>query len=162
VITLSPRLTALARPPWDFLCSTGALIAVAAALILGRLSYLDNALLEDYFLAFSFALLVYVILHQRQVRAPGWYSRTARLLSSMSYTLYLGHLPALVCLAACLGVTSRWQPDPLHLVAASGISAVVFVYALVLFCLCEARTDALRSWIHAKVLPGVRSAQART
>jgi peptidoglycan/LPS O-acetylase OafA/YrhL len=119
-------------------------IGFVGSLVLARINYFTNGLLSDYCVGTSFAILVYVILHQGRGSRNRWYSFCATHLAGMSYTLYLAHLPLLVFLAALFNLSGRWQPDVVYLAILGGICIVVFLYSFVLSQLTEANTVQIR------------------
>jgi len=104
----------------------------------------------DLVLGVTTAFLVYAILASSGPGVPSsrgyrFYTRCAKYLSEMSYTLYVVHLP-LLCLvsAGLVTVESRWRPTAGNLGKNALLVAGVFVAARVVWALTEAHHLRLR------------------
>lgn len=106
---------------------------------------------SDLILGAIFSVLMYFSLHD-SLSVSDFYRKTAKFSASVSYTLYLTHMPVLVFLAAWLG--KRWYPSLQHLSDAVGILCIPIVYAIGIWFLFERRTDTLRR--KAEALVGLR------
>jgi peptidoglycan/LPS O-acetylase OafA/YrhL len=107
----------------------------------------------DSVVGLSFALWLYsMILGSRDdVSSP--YAVLAKKLSGFSYSLYLTHFPALLLLRGLLDSKGSWQPDPRHLLYASGIALSMLIYAYVVAEFTEARTASVRSRLRQLRMP---------
>jgi len=73
---------------------------------------LGNSLwLTDLVTGGLFATWLYALLHDRHATSQNAYGRLARLLASISYTLYVVHLPLLVFLRAWFVPGAPWTPN---------------------------------------------------
>lgn len=96
---------------------------------------------SDLILGVIFSGMMYFSLHDLlSVSEP--YRKTAKFIASVSYTLYLTHMPMLVFLEAWKG--KRWDPNLLHISFATGILLIPIVYAIGIWMLFERHTDSLR------------------
>lgn len=116
-------------------------LAIAVALALARSASPTAA---DFIVGVASCVLVYALALRAAPARAGRCSAIARLLASMSYTLYLVHLPMLVFLAGWFVPPARWQPDAPHLAGAASIAIAVLLYARIVANLTEARTAAVR------------------
>jgi peptidoglycan/LPS O-acetylase OafA/YrhL len=146
-LSVLPQLKPLTRPLGRSLGAAAATAGFLLCLAWSRAGLFSNDLLADYCIGISFALLMYVILHQTRPSRNGWYHSCAARLAGMSYTLYLAHLPALAFACAVLNRPARWQPDARHLILLGAVCGVVFLYSLVLFSVTESRTDKVRQLV---------------
>jgi peptidoglycan/LPS O-acetylase OafA/YrhL len=98
--------------------------------------------------ALSFSVLLYVVLHSTGPAKAGIYKAVAGLVSRMSYSLYLVHLPLAVLLCAC--IDSPWQPwekSLPHLTVFLLLNAVLVAFAYLFYRAFEANTDIIRQAI---------------
>jgi peptidoglycan/LPS O-acetylase OafA/YrhL len=105
----------------------------------------------DLTVAMPSAILVWAL--RALPPSRGLWSRGAGHLADSSYTLYLAHAPALVCLGAWATNGVRWQTDPRHLALGALLTLAVFGYTQVVWWLAEARTDATRTWLAQRLFP---------
>jgi len=109
----------------------------------------------DVWLGVACSLLVYTCLLERRRSSGGLYARASHGLSSISYTLYLVHLPALVFInAAVLGQWHPWPKDVAHLAGFVGVVAGIFAYGCVMYLLFERHTDQIRRALDASRTAG--------
>ena len=129
----------------------------ALSLAAPRFKLLPSGLLSDFSVALTFFALLYFVLHFKH-KAPGAaYTKAARALSNISYSLYLIHVPVLIFLNAfLLGQRARWQPTPQHLAEGILLAACVILYTYAIWSVTEARTG----WVRAKILTLVPRRQA--
>ena len=125
-------------------------IVVALALI-GR--HLD-ILLTDYLVTIATAALLWILVSATSVAPATWMVRAIRFLARGSFSLYIAHMPILAFAAAYLVGSSRWQPTPFHILAASTVLAFTLIYAFVIAYFTEFRTDRVREWIELN-LPSI-------
>lgn len=97
----------------------------------------------DAIVALGFASWVYVIVGAPERHMSPAYARTARLLASFSYTLYLTHFPIVFFLRARMH-GAVWQPTFVHLVYAALICALAVLIAYGLAQMTEAKTELVR------------------
>jgi peptidoglycan/LPS O-acetylase OafA/YrhL len=107
----------------------------------------------DFVTASSFAGLLYLILQNRTASAQGVYSRIAKELAGMSYTLYVVHMSVLVFLRAVLLPGAPWFPDAFHMAAAALLGLMVLAYAAAVARLTEKHTDAVRALVWQRLRP---------
>lgn len=147
-------------PPWRALGRAAAVRAIAvggsglvafAAASVSRTRLIGSGYGPDLLLAAAFALFLYVLVSALAPSANRRYVQVAGGLAGCSYTLYLVHTPVLVFGHAALTGGARWQPDAAHLLAASAVFLGVFAYAYGISRLTEARTEAVRGWLAARL-----------
>jgi peptidoglycan/LPS O-acetylase OafA/YrhL len=109
-----------------------------------RTHRLFSDLVTDYIVGFCFAFWLYTLLLESREGASDAYTYGAKKLAGFSYTLYLTHFPALLLLRGLLNPHGDWQPDPLHLVYALGITLLILTYAYAIAEITEARTASVR------------------
>jgi peptidoglycan/LPS O-acetylase OafA/YrhL len=75
------------------------------------------------------------------------------LLSSVSYSLYLLHMPLLVFIASLVFENSslRWTPDPKHFAIALSLGLLVFGYSIFIWFFTENKTARIRSWVSSRL-----------
>jgi peptidoglycan/LPS O-acetylase OafA/YrhL len=147
VVRFLPPITWL-RSRWAG--SIAAVLAGGAALVTLAASRVWPASRAwDYLIGMTFAIWLYVVLHDERKCARGWYARSADTLAGCSYTLYVVHLPILVCMYALLLGSGRWLPTPAALAAMVLICLSVFVFAVLLAGITERRTKEVRAWIRS-------------
>ena len=81
----------------------------------------------------------------RQEAPPTLYRKTSHFLASMSYTLYLCHLPLLLFLVSMIHADRRWQPDRAGLPLLAAVA--VFLYSVLLYFCFERNTGVLRGFL---------------
>lgn len=97
----------------------------------------------DAIVALGFASWVYVIVGAPERHISPAYAKTARLLASFSYTLYLTHFPIVFFLRARMH-SAVWQPTFTHFVYAALICALAVLIAYGFAQMTEARTELVR------------------
>jgi peptidoglycan/LPS O-acetylase OafA/YrhL len=103
---------------------------------------------DEALISIIFAALLYTLKHKTELARPNAYSRSAGLLSRISYTLYLFHLPLAVFLCACLNHPWHVYPTTLtNIVGLAAFTAVLIAFSYLFYLLFEARTDAVRDFI---------------
>lgn len=108
---------------------------------------------------FSFAALLYVILHAwNQPAQPVAGEKPFAFhtfMAGFSYTLYLTHYPLVNLIRVWLGdgKWGVWNPDAYHLALALLISAAIMAYAWLVSRMTEAHTSAVRNWIARLLTP---------
>jgi peptidoglycan/LPS O-acetylase OafA/YrhL len=144
---LLPRSAIVSRRPWLF----GSMAALGfACVLIASHSVLSGTplLVRDYLLGVSFAALVYAVLHDRRSCASGVRRKSATLLASQSYTLYVVHVPFLVFCRAWLGSENgQWVPRPATLLLAAVLTLASLAYAFGVSRVTEAHTDRCRAWL---------------
>lgn len=125
----------------------------AAALLAPRFKLMPNGLLSDFCVAVTFSALLFFILSAQS--APGaLYTKAARALSNISYSLYLIHVPVLIFLnALIIRQGGRWQPTAGHILLGACVVALVFSYTYGIWYLTEAQTSQVRRKVRAWVAP---------
>jgi peptidoglycan/LPS O-acetylase OafA/YrhL len=103
-----------------------------------------SVVVTDFVIALSFAVVLYVMLHNQSPGGRGAYPHLARFLAGCSYTLYVVHMPLLVFLRATLVEDVPWSPDPIHILIATVIAIGCVLFAHVVARFTEARTDYVR------------------
>jgi peptidoglycan/LPS O-acetylase OafA/YrhL len=104
-------------------------------------------LVGDYVIGISFAILLYILLHDQTPQRKGVYGWCTEHLAGISFTLYVVHMPLLVFLRAALVPGRPWSPDMLHIGFAGGLTILMLAYAWLIAQVTEARTDVVRRWV---------------
>jgi peptidoglycan/LPS O-acetylase OafA/YrhL len=147
--------TLLAILPVRITSSRTALVASAIYIpvFFGMNRYLPlSPLALDYLLTvFTFAFL-WILIGLRKESQQSLAVTFSRDLSRLSFTLYVGHVPLCMLLAALLLGDHRWTATPLHLVYWMGVVAVLLFAAYGTAWLTEFRTDTFRRWIERTLL----------
>ena len=140
---LLPRLRMMA-----YRSSVG-IAAIPLMIVLGLITIgkLPNGYLANYCVAFSFSLFMLAILHRSSPRSQGLYPRSAAILANCSYTLYLTHLPILICLRSFWTYERPWLPDLTHWGMVCLVCLGCLVFAFLLALLTEAKTDRVRRFL---------------
>ncbi len=121
-------------------------------LLAPRFKLMPNGMGSDFLLAITFAAFLLWLLHAKY-SAPGTaYTKAARALSGISYSLYLLHVPFLFFLnALVIRQNSRWQPSGLHLGEGALVAGAVFLYTYGIWYLTEARTAQVRAAVVSRL-----------
>jgi len=119
-----------------------------AFLLAPRFGLMPYGVWDDFPVAIAFAAFLLFLLNARYP-APGvFYTKAARALSNVSYSLYLLHFPMLVFLnALIIRQGRRWQPTFFHFGQGLLVAAIVFLYTYGIWYLTEARTGQVRAKI---------------
>jgi peptidoglycan/LPS O-acetylase OafA/YrhL len=146
--------TVLALVPVAKLGNRARLVALVVYLPLffwiGRARHLPNYF-GDYLLAAATFAFLWIMLSARSAFEPSLGERVSRGLSRFSFTLYVGHTPLCVLLAALLIGDARWVPTTLHLLTAAGALLVLLGYAYGVAHLTEFQTDRVRRWLEPRL-----------
>lgn len=117
-------------------------------LLAPRFKLMPPGILDDFLVAAAFAAFLLWLLNANYAAPGTLYTRAARALSNISYSLYLIHVPVLVFLnALIIRQGSRWQPSGLHLGAGVLVAGAVFLYTYGIWYFTEARTAQVRAKI---------------
>ncbi len=146
-LALSPRIR-LMRSRWVTIIAAAPLLAVLGLFGLQRI---PDGYATRYAEAGTFALALFAILHRSEPGGAGLYSRLATLLAGCSYTLYLTHLPALICMRAFWTYQRPWPSDVGHWIAVGLVCFGCLTYAFLLSLITEAKTDRARLWLAARL-----------
>jgi peptidoglycan/LPS O-acetylase OafA/YrhL len=120
-----------------------------------------SLLLRDYLIAFSFAGLVYVVIHDQRQSRQTRSGRLGTILAGQSYTLYVVHVPLLVFCRAWLGSDAgQWRPEPATMLYAAGLTSMTLAYAFLISRVTEVHTERCRVWLQQTLRP--RRAVIRT
>jgi len=129
----------------------------AVSLFAPRFKLMPTGIGSDLLVALTFTTFLHFVLHFKHPAPGAAYTKAARTLSGISYSLYLLHVPVLVFLNAfLLGSQRRWQPTPLHLAEGLLLAALVFLYTYAVWLVTEARTG----WVRSKIQVLVSSRRA--
>lgn len=153
------------RPAW-------ALLIFLLLLTASRLSHgADAAALRDalaiefgrdLYVGCGFSMLL-VSAARYGVRVP--WPRLQSWAAEFSYTTYLFHFPALVCLSACAfdlaGVRFQVAPSPVALMQCILLVGLVYLYSWLASVAFERRTPALRAWLARRAPATARSVQVK-
>lgn len=112
-----------------------------AALALARARIVPEGFGADLFVACTFAVLVWVMLH---ARVGASFAKASKNIAAFSYTLYLVHVPPLVFIAASLGADYKQQPTVMALVSGIPILLGVTAGAWFVYQLTERHTLRVR------------------
>lgn len=150
VVCFVPRMAFLKKPMAFSTATAAGLLLLVTAMALSRRETLPT-MQGDTAIGIATMILVYIAMHDEARPGGGLYSRVARFLASLSYTLYLVHLPLVVFLHATLIHKERWELTTSSLVTFVALMIGVFIYAWVAYWLFEARTDVVRKWFQSKL-----------
>lgn len=115
-------------------------------LLAPRFKLMPPGMLDDFLVAVTFAAFLLWLLNAKYPAPGAIYTKAARALSNISYSLYLIHVPVLVFLNALIvRQGSRWQPSGLHLGAGVLVAGIVFLYTYGIWYFTEARTSQVRA-----------------
>jgi peptidoglycan/LPS O-acetylase OafA/YrhL len=104
----------------------------------------------DWVIALIFACFLFAALHRNLPSGDGLYTRGARLLSGMSYTLYVVHLPMAIFL--CAAFNRPWHylgKTPANILLYLGFNGALIGLAWLFHLAFEANTDKVRHLIMA-------------
>ena len=106
-----------------------------------RTSISDSIIVIDYVTGISFAVLLYLLVHDQ---SPARHRNLgiSGLLAGFFDTLYVVHMPLLVFLRAALQPDAPWMPDAFHVVL-GGLIALAVAGARI--STAEAKTDVIRA-----------------
>jgi peptidoglycan/LPS O-acetylase OafA/YrhL len=107
----------------------------------------------DYVNGILFALVLYFLIHNQSPEKSGPYSRISRTLAGFSYTLYLVHLPLLVFLRAAFVREVPWRVNLGNIGWTIAISLGCVAYAYLISQFTEAKTNAVRNYVMARLAP---------
>jgi peptidoglycan/LPS O-acetylase OafA/YrhL len=123
------------------------LIVLIVSLLVVRFQLIKNDFIPDYLIGFCASLLLYFLLNNSGAVRQGFLLKISSFLASISYTLYLTHLPILLFAKAYLLTNARWQPDLSHGILSVLILALVSLYSFIIYYLTEAKTDKVRYFL---------------
>ncbi|HEX4066397.1 MAG TPA: acyltransferase [Acidobacteriaceae bacterium] len=115
-----------------------------AALFLWKHPF-SNIVLDDYLLGLAVSILVYVILHRREIHSRTVYVRVTERIALMSFTVYLFHFP-LVTMTVLF--VARHYPSILrqqHRLAYFGIASLTYFICYLFYLAFERNTDRVRT-----------------
>ena len=109
-------------------------------------------------MAISTAVLIYAVRCNNDTTRQSIYTMAAKFLSSISYSLYLTHLPFLVLLCAIFNSPwAKWSMSPLAAMEFLAISAATIVWATLVYLMFESNTDVARRAVSALVVKLTRA-----
>jgi peptidoglycan/LPS O-acetylase OafA/YrhL len=124
---------------------------VAAVIAIGAIAVrrlVPFELLGDSLVAVAFAWVIATRVSPNNDREPGRITTSvSRALASVSFSLYLTHVPALSLLAAALAVPPRWVPTAKGIAMLGGVAFAAVAYATLVWFLVERRTPSVRAWM---------------
>lgn len=115
-----------------------------AALFLWKHPF-SNVVLDDYLLALSVSILVYVILHRREIHSRTVYVCVTERIAQMSFTVYLFHFPLVTLIVLFV---ARHYPSILrqqHGLAYFGIASLTYFICYLFYLMFERNTDRVRT-----------------
>jgi peptidoglycan/LPS O-acetylase OafA/YrhL len=123
-----------------------ALISVGAIVgsVIGSAAHVLSGYEADYVASAAAAVLIWAALAARP--ESRLYARASILLSEMSYTLYLTHLPLLILIQRSL-FRNPWSADLLHICFAALPLLIALGFAYCFYLFFEARTGEVRRWL---------------
>ena len=101
---------------------------------------------SDFTVGLATTVFIFTLLQHRNPIGKNGFSKSVHILSSISYTVYLVHLPFVVFLASFMlsKYDTRWQPDIVHLSYGVGVVTLAVGYSWILASFTEARTSKAR------------------
>jgi peptidoglycan/LPS O-acetylase OafA/YrhL len=104
-----------------------------------------NLALNDFSLAFAMSILVYVILHRRELHSKTIYTYVTEWIAQMSFTVYLFHFPLVTMMV--LFLTLRY-PGVMrqHNLAYFGIAGVTYFICYLFYLMFERNTDRVKTF----------------
>jgi peptidoglycan/LPS O-acetylase OafA/YrhL len=142
-LAYAPEWKSASRFRVNLLIGVSAIAAFAVASA-GRVGQ-RYPLLCDLALGVACTVLLWALLQARQEARPSLYRKASHFLASMSYTLYLVHLPLLLFLVSMIHPDQRWQPDRAGLPLLAAVA--VFLYSVLLYFCFERNTGVLRGFL---------------
>ncbi|MEI6071050.1 MAG: acyltransferase [Verrucomicrobiae bacterium] len=127
------------------------LLAILASVMASRMHLYSAMIGWDGIIGLACAFTMYFALAIRPSRVGAAVLKPLHGLSAVSYSVYLLHMPILVCAASFFfrSDSKRWPPDLPHLSAAVVIGLLVFAYCLGVWYLTEHQTARIRGWFGA-------------
>jgi peptidoglycan/LPS O-acetylase OafA/YrhL len=103
----------------------------------------------DWFLAIACAFSIYFGMSVKITGRLTQVLKPFEWLSSISYSLYLLHMPMFVFLASMIftNASPRWLPDIKHLAMGLVMAGLVFGYSIVVWSFTERKTPQIRGWL---------------
>jgi peptidoglycan/LPS O-acetylase OafA/YrhL len=150
---LGSAIAALRVPQMPGWLRTAATVVYLPLFFFLAKTHLVQGVLSDLILGAATFAFVLILLSATSEAPDAVWVRLSRLTARFSYTLYLVHVPLLVLLAAATVGDTRWTPGPRTILIALAelIASIVFSWGVA--CVTEFRTDKVRGWIEARVLP---------
>jgi len=147
-VCLLPQIPALQRRFPFGVVMTG-LLAFCAFVAMTHLTavidlFSSSAAGLDYVNGAAFAIVLYILLHDRSPARDDLYSRVSHEIAGCSYTLYVVHISLLIVLRAALLPDAPWPSEPRYLALAVVIAAGVLLYAYAISRVTERNTAAVR------------------
>lgn len=115
-----------------------------AALFLWKHPF-SNVVLDDYLFGLAVSILIYVILHRRELHSKTVYVRVTERIAQMSFTVYLFHFPLVTMIVLLL---ARNYPSILrqhHGLAYFGIASLTYFICYLFYLAFERNTDRVRT-----------------
>jgi peptidoglycan/LPS O-acetylase OafA/YrhL len=138
----------LARAFGTAVASCGLLLALFVAV---QYEYRWNGFKADLLVGVMFAVLLYILKHNRQPASVPALRRITAISADFSYTLYLVHLPPLIFLRSYLAYETGWEPSFGSWRKVLLVFVVVLTYSFVVSLMTERNTDRLRRWLERQV-----------
>ena len=104
-----------------------------------------NTSLNDYLLAFSVSILVYVILHRREVHSRTIYAYVTERIAQMSFTVYMFHFPLVTLIVLFFALHYPGIMRQQHGVAYFGIAGLAYLICYLFYLMFERNTDRVRT-----------------
>lgn len=129
-------------------CLWGAALVFVTVLATGRAHLLIPEFAHDLMTAVAFAFLMYFVVNRKARPLPRPIHRFAMATASISYSIYLLHVPMLVFLNGLLiDGRARWQPSPGRLAEGIVVIVATFVYIVAVWSVTEAKTAYFRDLV---------------
>jgi peptidoglycan/LPS O-acetylase OafA/YrhL len=115
-----------------------------AALFLWKHPF-SNVVLDDYLLGLFVSILVYVILHRREIHSRTLYVRVTERIAQMSFTVYVFHFPlvTMIVLFVARHYSSTLRHE--HGLAYVGIASLTYFICYLFYLAFERNTDRVRA-----------------
>jgi peptidoglycan/LPS O-acetylase OafA/YrhL len=105
----------------------------------------SNVVLDDYLLGLSVSILVYVILHRREVHSRTMYVLVTERIAQMSFTVYLFHFPLLTLIVLFFALHYPSIMRQQYGLAYFGIASLTYLICYLFYLMFERNTDRVRT-----------------
>ena len=139
--------------------SVGIAIAIVCGIAMTHASLLDglrhgvngSQLYADYITGLVFSAGLYILLHDLRSASETLYVRGARMLSQMSYSMYVVHMSFLLFLRAVIVKGQPWHVEWRTVLFTTLLAAATVAYAGLVWFVAESRTDQVRRFFSKRL-----------